>query len=423
MHNVWVAGDTLYLGAYNAGFRAFDISGELRGRSPGAGARDRRPRPSDPNGFVPNAPMTWGVVVKRRAGVRERLQQRAVSRADGAGAEQAARTRHEGQRRRRRRTGAQGARAHEAHGRTGSSSQRLWQRRAVAAAGPEVIAAAQAPPAPLRPSALRPLRPTTVYVVSEGNDKVQLLKFGPSGFTLDHSFTTGMMPTDPDGPHGVAVAPDGKHYFVSDRAWDAVRPDLEVRDRHRHAGGADGARALPGDGLGVARRVHRVRGELQPVRGEGAVVGVGGGDGGDAGDRQGDDVRHAARVAAQPGRPAALLGVHDGRSGGGDRYPDAQGVAALRGDEGEGEGRDGAPPAHAATARPSRRAHDMGGHGTEPPKPGDVACSPTWAQPSADGRRLVRGVQQEQRHRGHRRGRAGSCWVAGRRGTGCTTWP
>ena len=31
VHNVWVAGDTLYMGAYNAGFRAFDISGELRG--------------------------------------------------------------------------------------------------------------------------------------------------------------------------------------------------------------------------------------------------------------------------------------------------------------------------------------------------------------------------------------------------------
>ena len=27
-------------------------------------------------------------------------------------------------------------------------------------------------------------------------------------------------------------------------------------------------------------------------------------------------------------------------------------------------------------------------HGMEPPKPGDVSCSPTWAQPSADGRRV-----------------------------------
>ena len=31
VHNIWVAGDTLYMGAYNAGFRAFDISGELKG--------------------------------------------------------------------------------------------------------------------------------------------------------------------------------------------------------------------------------------------------------------------------------------------------------------------------------------------------------------------------------------------------------
>jgi DNA-binding beta-propeller fold protein YncE len=28
---------------------------------------------------------------------------------------------------------------------------------------------------------------------------------------------------------------------------------------------------------------------------------------------------------------------------------------------------------------------DTGGHGMEPPKPGDNSCSPTWAQPSADG--------------------------------------
>jgi DNA-binding beta-propeller fold protein YncE len=28
---------------------------------------------------------------------------------------------------------------------------------------------------------------------------------------------------------------------------------------------------------------------------------------------------------------------------------------------------------------------DTGGHGMEAPKPGDNSCSPTWAQPSADG--------------------------------------
>jgi hypothetical protein len=64
VHNVWVAGDTLYLGAYNAGFRAFDISGELRGDLRAQGREITDLEPSDPNGFAPNAPMTWGVVVK-----------------------------------------------------------------------------------------------------------------------------------------------------------------------------------------------------------------------------------------------------------------------------------------------------------------------------------------------------------------------
>ena len=64
VHNVWVAGDTLYMGAYNAGFMAFDVSGELRGDLRAQGREITDLEPSDPNGFVANAPMTWGVVVK-----------------------------------------------------------------------------------------------------------------------------------------------------------------------------------------------------------------------------------------------------------------------------------------------------------------------------------------------------------------------
>jgi hypothetical protein len=64
VHNVWVAGDTLYMGAYNAGFRAFDVSGELRGDLRAQGREITSLATSDPKGFIPNAPMTWGVVVK-----------------------------------------------------------------------------------------------------------------------------------------------------------------------------------------------------------------------------------------------------------------------------------------------------------------------------------------------------------------------
>jgi hypothetical protein len=64
VHNLWVAGDTLYMGAYNAGFRAFDISGELRGDLKAQGREIADVMTASPNGHVPNAAMTWGAVVK-----------------------------------------------------------------------------------------------------------------------------------------------------------------------------------------------------------------------------------------------------------------------------------------------------------------------------------------------------------------------
>ena len=64
VHNVWVAGDTLYMGAYNAGFRAFDVSGELRGDLRAQQRELTHVAPVDPGGKVPNASMTWGAVVK-----------------------------------------------------------------------------------------------------------------------------------------------------------------------------------------------------------------------------------------------------------------------------------------------------------------------------------------------------------------------
>jgi hypothetical protein len=64
VHNVWVAGDTLYMGAYNAGFRAFDISGELRGDLRAQQREIAHVNPVAPNGFIPNSTFTWGVVVK-----------------------------------------------------------------------------------------------------------------------------------------------------------------------------------------------------------------------------------------------------------------------------------------------------------------------------------------------------------------------
>jgi hypothetical protein len=66
VHNVWVAGDTLYLGAYNGGFHAFDISGELRGDLRAQQREIVHVHTGDMDAVDggKNTPMTWGVVVK-----------------------------------------------------------------------------------------------------------------------------------------------------------------------------------------------------------------------------------------------------------------------------------------------------------------------------------------------------------------------
>ena len=64
VHNIWIAGDTLYMGAYNAGFRIFDISGELRGDLRAQQREMAHLNTADMDGFVKNTAMTWGVVVK-----------------------------------------------------------------------------------------------------------------------------------------------------------------------------------------------------------------------------------------------------------------------------------------------------------------------------------------------------------------------
>jgi hypothetical protein len=54
-----------------------------------------------------------------------------------------------------------------------------------------------------------------VYVASEAADKIALVRLAPGAARIDHEFTTGIMPADIDGPHGLAVSPDRRFYYVS----------------------------------------------------------------------------------------------------------------------------------------------------------------------------------------------------------------
>ena len=69
MHNVWVAGDTLYMGAYDGGFHVFDVSGELRGDLRAQGREIGHLNTADMQGNTKNAAFTWGVVVNPKDGL------------------------------------------------------------------------------------------------------------------------------------------------------------------------------------------------------------------------------------------------------------------------------------------------------------------------------------------------------------------
>ena len=63
-HNVWVAGDTLYLGDYQGGLRVLDISGELRGDLQRQGREIAHVVTGDADGVRPNAANAWGAIYR-----------------------------------------------------------------------------------------------------------------------------------------------------------------------------------------------------------------------------------------------------------------------------------------------------------------------------------------------------------------------
>jgi hypothetical protein len=68
-------------------------------------------------------------------------------------------------------------------------------------------------PAPFaqRPTAARPSSTYWVYVGAESADLIQRIRFGPEGTTVEKTTTIGELPTEMEGPHGLAITPDGKY--------------------------------------------------------------------------------------------------------------------------------------------------------------------------------------------------------------------
>jgi YVTN family beta-propeller protein len=58
-------------------------------------------------------------------------------------------------------------------------------------------------------------KPYSLYISSESADVVTRIEIGPAGWRKVREVPVGVLPTDPDGPHNVAVSPDGRFWYVS----------------------------------------------------------------------------------------------------------------------------------------------------------------------------------------------------------------
>ncbi len=55
-----------------------------------------------------------------------------------------------------------------------------------------------------------------VWVASEATDRIALVRFNAAtGARVEREFTIGLLPTDPDGPHGLTVSPDRRFLYIT----------------------------------------------------------------------------------------------------------------------------------------------------------------------------------------------------------------
>ncbi len=60
-----------------------------------------------------------------------------------------------------------------------------------------------------------PTRNYHAYVCAESDDVVELVRFGGDGLERVKSIPVGSFPAEIEGPHGINLSPDGRHWFVS----------------------------------------------------------------------------------------------------------------------------------------------------------------------------------------------------------------
>lgn len=230
----------------------------------------------------------------------------------------------------------------------------------------------------------KPDKDYLVYVLSEAADTISLIRFGPAGARVERETPTGDMPTDIDGPHGIAVSRDKQFYFVSlghgrpfGSVWKYSTKDDRVLGKTT-LGFFPATMDLSADGSLLYVVNFNLHGDMVPS--SVSVV---------ATDPMVEVARiqtcvmpHGSRLNPQGTKHYSACMMDDMLV-----EIDTQTLKVSRHfllTKGHELGMVG-PPKTAKMVTGGMKHMDMGGHGMETPKPGDVSCSPTWAQPSTTG--------------------------------------
>lgn len=224
-----------------------------------------------------------------------------------------------------------------------------------------------------------PERDYFVFVASEGNDQISLVEFGPGGARVARERKIGTNPTELVGPHGLYVSPDGKWYYVSTAHGTPNGALWKFSTANDEQVGRVELGRFPAT-VQVAPNGHyawvvnfNLYGDMVPS--SVSVVYT---------DRMLEVRRiptcvmpHGSRLSPDGSRQYSACMMNDELV---EIETDSMAVSRhfmlAKGSE---HGMSGPPSAMAMSG-------DHSGHGTAPPKPSDVSCSPTWAQPSIDGR-------------------------------------
>jgi DNA-binding beta-propeller fold protein YncE len=227
-----------------------------------------------------------------------------------------------------------------------------------------------------------------VYVLSESADKISLIRFGPKGASVERSVDTGTMFPDIDGPHGIAVSPDRKSYYVSlanGRPFGSVWKYSATNDAvigRVQLGYFPATMDLSKDGEFLFVVNFNLHGDMVPS----SVSVVATGPMMEVARIQTCTMPHGSRLNSQGTKHYSACMMDDTLVEiDTATLKVSRHFLVTRGKEMGMAGPPQVSPPVRATAKATTHQHNVGGHGMDPPKPGDARCSPTWAQPSTDG--------------------------------------